>query len=126
MPETRRFTPIEMIMIVVILGILAVVAVPRYITMQNDARAAAAEAYIGTLNSALSSHATDHYLRGIAWVKNGREAMALLRPDDEMPDGLSFSNDVWVLEGSDKSWKFFGATGDSSPRLEFIGRMGRK
>jgi len=126
MRGNKGFTLIELVMIIVILGILAVVAIPRYINMQTEAREAAAEAYIGALNSALSSHTADHYVRDTAWVKNGDEAMDLLQEGSEMPDGLTFNNDTWTLEGSDKTWKFSKATDDSSPRIEFSAKTSDK
>ena len=117
MRGNKGFTLIELVMIIVILGILAVVAVPRYINMQTEAREAAAESYIGALNSALSAHTADHYLRGTEWVADGTEAMDLLEEGSDMPDGMSHSNGTWTLEGSDKKWTFVKATDESAPRI---------
>lgn len=50
----KGFTLIELVMIIVILGILAAVAIPRYTDLVGDADKANAKAVIGGLNSAAS------------------------------------------------------------------------
>lgn len=52
--EQRGFTLIEIIAVLVILGILAVVAVPKYFDMQAQARASAANGLVAAAQSQLS------------------------------------------------------------------------
>jgi MSHA pilin protein MshA len=47
----RGFTLIELIVVIVILGILAAFAVPRFMGLENEARVSATQSMLGTLRS---------------------------------------------------------------------------
>lgn len=52
MKTQKGFTLIELVMVIVILGILAAVAIPRYIDLQTNARVSAVTGMHGTVNGA--------------------------------------------------------------------------
>lgn len=53
--KQRGFTLIELIIVIVILGILAVTAAPKFIDIQSDAKAATLDGVIAAINSANSA-----------------------------------------------------------------------
>lgn len=60
----RGFTLIELVIIIVILGILSVVAIPRYVDMQEEAREASIRGALGNIRSAVSIQYARNALNG--------------------------------------------------------------
>ncbi len=58
--QRKGFTLVELAIVIAILGILAVVAIPKYQGMEDQARSSAAKAQLGTVRSAI----------GISYAKN--------------------------------------------------------
>ncbi|NQV38426.1 MAG: type II secretion system protein [Candidatus Marinimicrobia bacterium] len=59
----KGFTLIELIMVIVILGILSAVIVPRFFDFTSDAHKASIDAFIGNFKSSLSMYAADQMVQ---------------------------------------------------------------
>ena len=93
------FTLIELIIVMVILGIMAAVAVPRYLDSISNAEESAEDAVISAIRSGLKQAANDSlYTNGRAsWPSNPFDALS------EKPVGYTEDGDV---ADSDGEWTF--------------------
>ena len=55
MSSSKGFTLIELIVVIVILGIIALVTIPAYIDMRDNAKVAALKGQLGTIRSAMDA-----------------------------------------------------------------------
>jgi len=99
----NEFTLNELIMVMIILGILSAVAIPRYLDTIRNAEKAAEDAVITNMRGALENHAI-HKL-----VKSGRR----IWPDNPF-DALSEKPQTYTEDGtwadSDQEWTFVSGT----------------
>jgi prepilin-type N-terminal cleavage/methylation domain-containing protein len=99
MNKKNGFTLIESIIVMVILGIMAAVAVPRYLDSISNAEKSAEDAVISAIRSGLKQAANDSlYTNGRAsWPSNPFDALS------EKPAGYTEDGDVADTDGE---WTF--------------------
>ena len=97
--KKNGFTLIELIIVMVILGIMAAVAVPRYLDSISNAEQSAEDAMINSIKSGLSQYANNSlYESGRAeWPTNPFDALS------EKPSGYSTNETDAAVDGE---WTF--------------------
>ena len=87
------FTMIELIFVIVILGILSAVALPKFIGVSNQAHDQKVNAFVGTLNRTVgpSMWAMD-LANGNGGVVVGNECSNMLTYIDDVPAELTFNS----------------------------------
>ena len=85
MKNNKGFTLIELIMVTIILGILAAVAIPRYMTTVVRAEAAAEDAVISSIRAGLETYAVEQLMDNgrRSWPDNPFEGL------DTKPSGFT-------------------------------------
>ena len=107
----KGFTLIELIMVTIILGILAAVAIPRYMASITKAEEAAEDAVISSIRAGLESYATEKMMDNgrRSWPNNPWDALET-KPAGYAATGSGSGQDADGIADSDGEWTWSGGS----------------
>ena len=103
MKNKNGFTIIELIKVMIIIGVLAAVAIPRFQDVVIESEVAVEQRVINTIYNGLETYAREKYVaNGVrSWPENPFTALSKLPPD--------YDADLYVLSlMKDRDWIFTG------------------
>ena len=114
MRNNKGFTLIELIMVTIILGILAAVAIPRYMTSVAKAEEAAEDAVINAIRAGLEQHATEKLMENgrRSWPTNPWDALETKPAGYATTDADAADDGQWRFTTSTKNITHMRGNGD--------------
>ncbi len=105
MKNNKGFTLIELIMVTIILGILAAVAIPRYAATVDAAEEAAEDAVISSIKAGLETYAVEQLMENgrRSWPEDPWDALSKKPEKYSAADEDADEDGEWTYNSSDST-----------------------
>jgi len=102
---------IELIMVMVIIGILAAVSIPRFAGIVRQSEAASEQGVLISMVSALDTYSHERFIEDgvLSWPTNPFDAL------NKVPPSYDKSNSTLMREMTDSDWIYTGEASDEYP-----------
>jgi prepilin-type N-terminal cleavage/methylation domain-containing protein len=110
----KGFTLIELIIVIVILGIIAGVAIPKFVGLSDEARKSAARGVAGAMSSTIAGKHANYLINNTAYTINTVVSDTQFASGLTSPSPSSATEITWTSGPSTFTWTYAPYVNDTS------------